>query len=95
MTNLCLSQHCTSFVVTKVCLSQQNICCNEILFCRNKRVCCDKRLVSAGILLSQQRMCFVLVVLLQQNYVCCCKTFVMTKMTLVAAPANDRYGVKG
>ena len=63
--------------------------------CRNKRVCCDKSLVSVGILLSQQRMCFVLVVLLQQNYVCCCKTFVMTKMTLVAAPANDRYGVKG
>ena len=50
-TNTCLSQQSTSFVMTKICLSQQNFCCNKHEFVTTKVLlqqayfCCNKRCV--------------------------------------------------
>ena len=65
----------TSFVTTKVCLSQQT------------RVCRDK-LVAINIILSRQRFCHgkhTFVVFCRDKH----KTFVATKIIFMAAPAND------
>ena len=74
-TNFCHDKH--MFTPTKV-LSQ------------HKR--CDKTFVTTNILLSRQKIFFVMTntFLSQQTLLCRDKTFVTTKMTLAAVPANAR-----
>ena len=49
MTNTCLLQRNTSFVVTKVCLSRQSFCHDKHMFVATN-VCCDKCFVTPSIL---------------------------------------------
>ena len=78
------SQQKTSYIVTKVSLSQQNICHNRIMFVVTN-ICCDKTFDVTKIHLLQQRYMFVTTSMLLSRQKNC---FVMTKITLVAAPAN-------
>ena len=64
-----------SFVATKVCLLRQNVCSDKHIFVATN-ICRDKHNF-ASLLLSRQIR------------VCRDKTFVVTKIILVAAPAND------
>ena len=111
---MCLSQLSTSFVMTKVCLSQQNICHDKIIFVATKllsrqiflvtNVCCNKSFVTTKVCLSWQTFCHKNIlqqayfypdkrcVLSQQTRLCCDNVSVMTKMILVAVPANESCG---
>jgi len=104
MTNACLSQQNTSFVMTKVCLLGQNFCRAKIMFVATTYFCCDKTFVTTNIchdkhVLSQPAyFCHdKRRVLLSQprqtcfchdKHICCDKTCVATKL-LVAAPTSD------
>ena len=63
----------TKLVVTKLCLSQQNIFVAT-------NICHDKHVFVTTKALSQQMMCFTC--LSWQKYVCCDKTFVTTELCL-------------
>ena len=95
MTSTCLSQQNMCFVVTKVnvatnFLSQQtHVCPDKYMSWQN--FCCNKHnsFMTKLWLWQAYFCCKRKHVLSQQTYVCHDKTFVMTKMVLVAAPANN------
>ena len=126
-TNTCLSWQTMSFVVTKICLPQQNFCwyevillqqnffvCQQVCLLQQKYAYHDKTFVATKLCLLWQIFVvtnmFVMTnkillwqayfchnkghVLSRQTHVCHNKTFVMTKMILVAAPANNRMDVR-
>ena len=87
-TNTCLSRQNRSFVVTKVCLSQQNFLHDEHVFVTTNIILSQQtkflsRFVVASILLLQQKTCFVTTNVFVKT------KLVVTKIILVAAPAND------
>ena len=95
MTSTCLSQQNMSFVVTKVnvatkLLSQQTHVCPDKYMSR-QNFCCNKHnSVMTKLWLWQAYFCCDRRhVLSQQTCVCHDKKFVMTKMVLEAAPANN------
>ena len=95
VTNMFLSWQNMSFVTTKVCSSQQNFCRDKIMFVATN-ICHDKHVfVTTKVLSWQAYFCHnKRHVLSWQNYICCYNIlsyFVATKITLVAAPANDKY----
>ena len=69
---MCSLRQKTSFVVTKVCLSQQNLC-------HDRRVCCDKTFVATKIFCRSKRNFVATRVLLQQAYFCHDKTRVLSR----------------
>ena len=79
------SQQKTCYIVTKVSLSQQNICHNRIMFVVTN-ICRDKTFDVTKIHLLQQRYMFVTTSILLSRQKNC---FVLTKIILVAASAND------
>ena len=97
-TNICRDKHI--FVVT-IC------CCDKLTFVTTKHVFCrDKSMLVRTTKLSQQKNIVATNVLFVQQKFCCSKhtfvmtkdvfcydkhMFVMTKMILVAAPANDTF----
>ena len=103
--DLKLSRQNTSFVATKVCLSQQfcrdkNILsrqkiCFVVLFVATKvtHVCRDKHnFVATSVFLSRQHFCRDELIFVATKDVFCLDkhAFVATKIILVAVPANDR-----
>ena len=78
-----------TFVMTNTWLSWQS---TKHMFIMTN-ICCDKISVVASILLSWQKTCFVVknTSLTRQTYVCQDRTFIMTKLVLVAAAANDKF----
>ena len=97
--NMFVLRQNTSFVATKVCSSWQNFYCDKHMFVM-PNICHAKWFVRTKIfyhdkimtkVLSQQGYfcCDKRHVLLRQTHVCRDKTFVVTKIILVAAPAND------
>ena len=93
-----------SFVMTKVLSRQAYFCLNKHMFVVTKHVFGhDKSMLVIYKYLLRQKFCHSKNILSwqtyfchnkslsQQAYFCCDKTFVVTKMILVAAPANDSY----